>query len=165
MKFRSNYNLPNTATEALIKFVKILLKDCENIDHESFPNSLYKTKKSLGLVDQFTSFVACQKCHKLYKNNEGETHTKCSHIEFPNSSRNRFKECETPLAKQISLNNRIAFRPELVYPVASIRQQIYSMFQQPGFEESLRHWSNRLIIDNVLSDIYNGQISRNLKTE
>jgi hypothetical protein len=165
MKFRSNYNLPNTATEALIKFVKILLKDCENIDHESFPNSLYKTKKSLGLVDQFTSFVACQKCHKLYKNNEGETHTKCSHIEFPNSSRNRFKECETPLAKQISLNNRIAFRPELVYPVASIRQQIYSMFQQPGFEESLRHWSNRPIIDNVLSDIYDGQIWRNLKTE
>src|SRR5437764_15496768 len=40
MKFRSNYNLPNTATEALIKFVKILLKDCENIDHESFPNTL-----------------------------------------------------------------------------------------------------------------------------
>ena len=29
MKFRSNYNLLNTATEALIKFVKILLKDCK----------------------------------------------------------------------------------------------------------------------------------------
>ena len=41
MKFRSNYNLPNTATEASIKFVKIL---CENIDHESFPNTLYKAK-------------------------------------------------------------------------------------------------------------------------
>ena len=51
MKFRSNYNLPNTATEALIKFVKILLKDCENIDNESFPNTLYKVKKSLNLVD------------------------------------------------------------------------------------------------------------------
>ena len=122
MKFRSNYNLPNTATEALIKFVKILLKDlkdCENIDHESFPNSLYKAKKSLGLVDQFISFVVCKKCHKLY--NEDETHTNCSHIEFPNSSTKRFKKCETPLAKQISLNNRIAFRPELIYPVASIR--------------------------------------------
>ena len=44
MKFRSNYNLPNTATEALIKFVKILLKACENIDHESFLNTLYKAK-------------------------------------------------------------------------------------------------------------------------
>ena len=43
MKF-SNYNLSNTATEVLIKFVKILLKDCENIDHESFLNTLYKAK-------------------------------------------------------------------------------------------------------------------------
>ena len=117
MKFRSNYNLPNTATKALIK---ILLKDCENIDHESFPNTLYKAKKSLGLVDQFTSFAAYQKCHKLYNkddvtNIQRQTVMKCSHIEFPNLSTKRFKECETPLAKQISLNNRIAFRPELVY--------------------------------------------------
>ena len=44
IKFRSNYNLPNTATEALIKFVKILLKDCENINYKSFPNTLYKAK-------------------------------------------------------------------------------------------------------------------------
>ena len=79
-------NLPNTATEVLIK---ILLKDCENIDHESFPNTLYKAKKSLGLVDQFTSFAACQKCHKLYNkddvtNIQRQTVMKCSHIEFPN---------------------------------------------------------------------------------
>ena len=69
MKFRSNYNLPNIATKALIKFVKILLKDCENLNYELFPNSLYKAIKSLGLVDQFTSFAACQKWHKLYNRN------------------------------------------------------------------------------------------------
>jgi len=99
MKFRLNYNLPNTATEALIKFVKILLKDCENINYESFSNTLYKAKKSLGLV---TSFAVCQKCHKLYNkddvtNIQRQTVMKCSHIEFPNSPIKRFKECETPL--------------------------------------------------------------------
>src|SRR5262245_1196831 len=51
------------ATEALIKFIKILLKDYGNIDYESFPSSLYKAK---NLVDQFTSFVTYPKCHKLY---------------------------------------------------------------------------------------------------
>ena len=121
------------------------------------------------MVDQLTSFAACQKCHKLYNkddvtNIQRQTVMKCSHIEFSNSSTKRFKECETPLAKQISLNNHIAFKPELVYPMASIRQQFYNMFQQPEFEKSLRHWSNRLIIDNVLSDIYDGQIWRSLKT-
>ena len=32
------------------------------------------------------------------------------------------------------------------------------MFQRPGFEESLRHWINRSQPDNVLSDIYDGQV-------
>ena len=40
-----------------------LLKDFENINHESISNTLYKAKKSLDLVDQFTNFAACQKCH------------------------------------------------------------------------------------------------------
>ena len=39
MKFRSNYNIPDNATEVLIKFVKLLLKECGNLDHKSFPNS------------------------------------------------------------------------------------------------------------------------------
>ena len=98
-------------------------------------------------------------------NIQRQTVMKCSHIEFSNSFTKRFKKCETPLVKQISLNNCIAFRPELVYPMASIRQQFYNMFQQTEFEKSLRHWSNRPIINNVLSDIYDGQIWRSLKTE
>jgi hypothetical protein len=36
MKFRSSYNIPNTAIDDLIKFIKIVLKECKSIDHESF---------------------------------------------------------------------------------------------------------------------------------
>ena len=142
MKFRSNYKLSDAATEALIKFVKLLLKECGNLNHELFPKSLYKVKQLLGLVDQFTSFTACQKCHKLYKKEDVAQDgiiTKCNHIEFPNSTSKQSKKCETPLAKLVTLNNSISFRPELVYPVASIHQQLYSMFQRPGFEKLLRH--------------------------
>src|SRR6266480_5153262 len=66
MKFRSSYNIPNTAIDDLIKFIKIVLKECKSIDHESFLTSLYMLRKSLGLIDQFMQFAACQKCHKLY---------------------------------------------------------------------------------------------------
>jgi hypothetical protein len=125
MKFRSNYNIPDTATEALIKFVKFLLKEYGNIDHESFPNSLYMARKILGLVDRLVSFAACQKCHKLYKRNDILAQDKrsimnCSHVEFPNLNTKRYKQCQTPLAKQITLNNRISALSELVYPIASI---------------------------------------------
>ncbi|GET66057.1 hypothetical protein GLOIN_2v1768861 [Rhizophagus irregularis DAOM 181602=DAOM 197198] len=138
MKFRSSHNIPNTAIEELIQFIKIILK------------------------------VSCQKCHKLYKkediiSNDDNTIMKCSHVEFPNSATKRLKQCQTPLGKKISLNNSISIVPELIHPVSSIQQQLSSMFKRPGFEELLRHWTRRSVIDNVLSDIYDGQIWQNLK--
>src|SRR5581483_8648655 len=45
IKFKLNYKLSDTTTEALIKFVKLLLKKCENLNHELFPKSLYKVKQ------------------------------------------------------------------------------------------------------------------------
>ncbi|EXX66423.1 hypothetical protein RirG_123930 [Rhizophagus irregularis DAOM 197198w] len=45
MKFRSSHNIPNTAIEELIQFIKIILKVCKNINPESFPNSLYMLRK------------------------------------------------------------------------------------------------------------------------
>lgn len=133
MKFRSNFRLPDTATEILIKFVRMLLEDCGDSEYELFPKSLYLARQTLGLVDQFVSFAACQKCHKLYKKDDvtdirQQSVMKCSHIEFPNSATKRSKRCQTPLAKRVTLNNSISIRPELVYPIASIRQQLYSMF-------------------------------------
>ncbi|GBB89973.1 hypothetical protein RclHR1_16820005 [Rhizophagus clarus] len=146
MKFRSSHNIPNTAIEELIQFIKIILKVCKNINYESFPNSLYMLRKKLGLFDRFTQFAACQKCHKLYKKEEiiskdNNTVMKCSHVEFPNSATKRLKQCRTPLGKKISLNNSISIVPELIYPVSSIQQQLSSMFKRPGFEELLRHWT------------------------
>ena len=168
MKFRSSHNIPNTAIEELIQFIKIILKVCKNINYESFPNSLYMLRKKLGLFDRFTQFAACQKCHKLYKKEEiiskdNNTVMKCSHVEFQNSATKRLKQCRTPLGKKISLNNSISIVPELIYPVSSIQQQLSSMFKRPGFKELLRHWTRHSIIDNVLSDIYDGQIWKNLK--
>ena len=158
MKFRSRYRLPDTATESLIKFVKLLLKECKEGGNYDFPKTLGKAKKYLGMSDQFISFAACQKCNKLYKKDDvknAEMIMKCSHIEFPNSAKKRFKKCQSPLAKVTDENK---FRPELIYPVATIWQQVHSMFKRPGFEELLRHWINRSPNNNVLSDIYDGQV-------
>ncbi|GBB87739.1 hypothetical protein RclHR1_14210006 [Rhizophagus clarus] len=89
--------------------------------------------------------------------------SECSHVKFSNLATKRLKQCRTPLGKKISLNNSISIVPELIYPVSSIQQQLSSMFKRPGFEELLRHWTRHSIIDNVLSDIYDGQIWKNLK--
>ena len=144
IKFRSSYNIPNTTIDDLIKFIKIVLKECKSIDHKSFLTSLYMLRKSLGLIDRFTQFAACQKCHKLYNkesvmSEDNSTITKCSHVEFPNSTTKRSKQCQTPLGKKISLNNSISIVSKLVYSVSIIQQQLFSMFKRSEFEDLLRH--------------------------
>ena len=108
------FNISETATESLIKFISLLLKEIGSTVFENFPDTLYKTRNFLNLEDRFHSFVACTKCHKLYNKQEVEEFRqnetlaimKCRYIEFPNSS--RLQMCQTPLAHQIRLKNEVA---------------------------------------------------------
>ena len=95
MSFRTRFNIPETATESLIKFMKLVLEEIGGDKFKNFPDSIYLAKKVLGLKDQFQSFVPCTKCHKLYnkqdvenfRQNETLTIMKCNHVEFSNSAR------------------------------------------------------------------------------
>ena len=128
MNFRIKFNLSDTAIKALLKFMKLVLIKISGNKYESFYGSLYTAKKFLGLSDQFVSFVACQKCHKLYKRNDllhfqqnnRLSIMKCVYIEFPNSTIQR-KYCNTLLSTQSKLlNGRVINQPELIFPYATI---------------------------------------------
>ena len=172
MKFRIRFNISETATEVLIKFIKLVLRETGNDDFSTFPDSLYLARNALGLKDRFHSFAACPKCHKLYNKQEVTEFNengnlsimKCIHVEFSNSTTHRVKLCQTPLSQQTRmLNNRIVIQPELIYPVAGIRQQLERLYRRPGFENSLRHWTNRPTFDNLLTDIYDGSVWQSFK--
>ncbi|GBC34691.2 hypothetical protein GLOIN_2v1770724 [Rhizophagus irregularis DAOM 181602=DAOM 197198] len=114
MKFRMRINIPETATESLIKFIKLLLDEIGDTAFENFPITLYKARNILNIEDRFHCFTACTKCHKLYNKQEVEEFRqdeilaimKCQHIEFPNSSRRQ--KCQTPLSHQIRLLNKVS---------------------------------------------------------
>lgn len=169
MKFRMRFNIPETATESLLKFMKLVLEEVGCTTFENFPATLYKTRNILNLEDRFHSFVACTKCHKLYNRQEVEGFRqdgtlaimKCRHIEFPNSSRRRM--CQNPLSHQIRLLNEVSTHSEMIYPFSTIRQQLAMLYLQPGFEKSLRHWANRAHSDDIITDIYDGQIWKTFK--
>lgn len=172
LSFRTRFNITETATEALIKFMKKVLCEIASNDFNGFPDSLYLAKKRLGLNDQFQSFVPCPKCHKLHQKQEVTmfqqenipTIMKCQHIEFPNSSTRNSRPCNMPLSQKIGTSeNRAVIRPSLIYPFAGIKQQLATMYRQPGFERSLRHWTNRSINASILNDIYDGEVWKNFK--
>ncbi len=174
MNFRKRFNIPETATESLIKFMKLVLTEIGGEDFDDFPKSIYLARNMLGLKDQFQTFVPCPKCHKLYEKHEVENYCqgvtpavmKCRHVEFPNSSRHRLQLCQAPLSQQAkSLDGSITNRPELIYPFSGIKNQLTTMFRRPGFESSLRHWANRSNFDNILTDIYDGKVWKTFKDD
>ena len=75
--------------------MKLVLTEIRGDDFKDFPNSIYLTKKALGLEDNFQSFILCPKCHKLYQKQEVVNFRQddtlavmnCSHVEFLNSNR------------------------------------------------------------------------------
>ncbi|CAG8726317.1 10797_t:CDS:2, partial [Ambispora leptoticha] len=47
--------------------------------------------------------------------------------------------CNEPLAELINIRDGTLLRPLKIYPIGSIKQQLYMMYQQEGFEKMLRH--------------------------
>ncbi|GBC14554.2 hypothetical protein GLOIN_2v1775288 [Rhizophagus irregularis DAOM 181602=DAOM 197198] len=135
MNFRTRFNIAETATETLIKFMKLALCEFSSDDFNDFPDSLYLTRKKLGLNDQFHSF-------------DNPAIIKCQYIEFPNSSVHRSRLCNTALSEKISaLTNRTIIRPNLMYPFAGINQQLATMFCRPGSEVADSHLGLMLNLD------------------
>ena len=167
MTFRIRFNIPETATESLIKFMKLVLVEIGGEDFSKFPNSLYLARKILGLKDRFRILIPCPKCHKLYERQEVinfrqddiSAVMKCHHVEFPNSNHRKSRSCKMALSQKIATT----IRPELEFPLASIQQQLAAIFRRPDFENLLRHWANRQQTDNILTDIYDGQVWKNFK--
>ena len=67
MSFQVKFNIMETATEILIKFMKLVLIEISSDNFKTFPDSIYLTKKTLGLKDNFQSFISYSKCYKLYQ--------------------------------------------------------------------------------------------------
>ncbi|RHZ49575.1 hypothetical protein Glove_519g104 [Diversispora epigaea] len=171
MSFQIKFNLSETATESLIKFIKLLLSEIGNSEFDTFPNSIYMTKKELGLRNDFYSFSTCPKYYKLYnkqkvknyKENNINSVMKCRYVEFLNLATRRNRQCQTILFKQVPTINKFKLKFKLVYLFTRIRQQLIAFYNRSNFENFLRHWLNRTNSDEILSNIYNGQIWKSFK--
>ena len=127
MNFQIRFNISGTATESLIKFMKLVLTEIAGDKYKNFPGTIYLAKKSLGLKDRFHSFVPCTKCHKLHNMDEVvqfqqdgiSSIMKCKHVEFSNSFSRSLRFCNALLSQKMDSE---IIRPELIFPFAGIRQ-------------------------------------------
>jgi hypothetical protein len=165
LKFQSRFQLPDTAIDSLIKFVRMILIDANRRRFEDFPTSAYMARKLLGIGKQEKIYAVCPSCNTLYKvaeilpDKQASTGFKCTHVEFPNHPRhNRRQACGTELTNKVPVVNGFIRRPKMLFPIPSLKIQIITMYQRPGFQELLQKWTNRGSEDGLYSDIYDGEI-------
>jgi hypothetical protein len=170
LRFQTRFRLPDTAIDTLIKFIKHLLTelDCERF--KNFPTFLYTTRKKLGLNHQFVNFSVCPSCHKLHSLDDIKQHTiqeqkaikKCDHVQFPNNHRHSLQKYDTPLSEQKELgDSKIVNSSLLIYPMTNVKDQFLHMYQRPDFEKNLKLWADRTVNEEVLCDLYDGEIWKN----
>ena len=58
--------MSDTATDALIKFMKYVLVLVDAKLYSDFPTSLYKAHKLFGISNQIIKYATCKKYCKLY---------------------------------------------------------------------------------------------------
>jgi hypothetical protein len=165
-KFQQRFRITDTALEALIKFIHIILTRLNKSQFKYFPKSLYIAKKMLNIFQPKIRLAVCNNCHKLHDvkkivvyKEEGKTAIKnCLHEEFPdNSIPSRRNQCNNPLTVLKKCKGETIAVPRMFYPKPSIRQQLSMLYQRPGFENMLKS-SGFQRRGDIYSDIYDGKV-------
>ncbi|CAC5395776.1 unnamed protein product [Mytilus coruscus] len=139
----------------------------------AFPATTYKLYKYVGFQkDNFTKFVVCKKCYKLYKYEdciiivEGQQQSKqCNNVIFPNHTHvGRRRPCGEPLLKVVQLQATKKLYPFKTYCYKSIALTLSSCVQRPDFEEKCEIWRSRRQEPGFLADVFDGNIWREFQS-
>src|SRR6266487_213844 len=166
-KFQQRFKIPDTALEAIIKFLRVILLRFDKLQFDNFPTSLYKAKKWLKIFERKMQLAVCTDCHKLHNVAKLNTYKEegklavmnCLNEEFPNNPiPSRRKQCNNQLSVLKRNKGETIAVPRMLYPKPSIRQQLSMLYQRPGFEEMLKLVGAQMAGSDIYSDIYDGRV-------
>lgn len=128
------------------------------------PSSLYKMRRMLNGVKEFTRYIVCRKCSSVYKLEDCKDRNgrvrKCQFVLFPNHPQSHMrKPCDMLLLKSVELpSNKKILYPYLTYCYLSIETSLQAMLLRPSFLTECNKWRTRTVKNNVLQDIYDGRL-------
>lgn len=128
--------------------------------------------RKLPYSHQFTRFVVCPKCWKIYHYGEcvvisgsQRSSQRCKHIRYPDHPQQSCrKECGHLLLKSVSMiSGRNILYPHKVYCYKSLLSSIQELLLRPSFHQYCQYWKSRNTSDK-LSDVYDGNIWKEFLT-
>ena len=167
-KYQERFKLSDVAINSLIGFFSLVLKDADANRFNGFPSTAYMARKSLEIKKKSKNFAVCTDCNKLYNIDEISPNSstninfsgfKCTNVEFlKHPMKKQRKPCGSELLMKVPANNSYIWRPKMIFPLPCIKTQLTSLYNRPKFEELLRKWTNRDVVTDVMTDIYDGNI-------
>lgn len=170
-KFRTFRQLPTallarTATELLMKFINALLEFFSATCR--LPTKLSTLRKQAGIgaaTNGVKRYVVCPKCFKTFDidgfdlNQPGDiVGQNCrDHKEFPLRNVTTYGQ---RLFKCSSGNRAVPIKE---YAYISVKRTLGIFFNLPDFVEKINIWRHRSLQANVMYDIYDGQMWKQLK--
>ena len=171
------YNISDAAISKLFKFCNIIfaiastlcgIPQLQEISN-AIPCTLYAAKRLIGLEkDKFTKYIVCPMCDKLYTQEQACVETsrgrkksaKCTYVQYPrHPQRAQRTACGTLLMKSVrGKNGSEHLVAKRTYCYNSLITALQAMALQANFKERCSHWKKVQSTDNILRDIYDGQI-------
>ena len=117
-------------------------------------------------IDNFRKYVVCPKCFALYEFSqciqvcEGRQISKnCNNVIQPNHKLAHFrKPCGEVLLHTVTINGKASLTPRKTYCYKSLKECIQRLVKKEGFEKLCEDWKSRCISDDLLSDVFDGNI-------
>lgn len=178
VNFKAKYYISDAAINMLLKFFHALFTVLGLISPifqmlvDKFPKSLHAAQQMLGLKYNFTKYVVCRSCWKLYSFDDAmhrcgslETSKECSFIRYPNHPQQaRRKPCQAVLLKTVEMTSgRRLLYPHKMFCYRSLRETLQELLLRPGFVEDCDHWRGRQA-SNKLRDAYDSKIWKQFET-
>ena len=171
--WQSWYCISDVAVNHILWFLRVFLlclgklsKVCIDIS-KGILKGIRNLRRNTGKKLIFRKFVVCTKCKSLYDYEdcilkvEGEKVTKlCPFVEFPNHPRLHLRRsCNQPLLKKVcNSNGEVKLIPHKVYHYQSLKSAFKRFINRSGFEKKCEEWRQRQPHDNILTEVYDGQI-------
>ena len=136
---------------------------------EKSPRSYKSALYHLGLDKElFVQYVVCPKCDAIYDYKDciqslrcgKQCSATCSRIPFPNHPHaSRRMKCGATLLRSVRIKGgRTNWHPRKSYCYRSLKDSVTTLVNRPGFLQSCEQWRSRVVPENVLHDVYNGQM-------
>ena len=135
--------------------------------YEKFPANINQVNKCISFAkDNFKKYIVCIKCFSLYNYldclqvvEEIKVSKPCNHVVFPNHYLAQFrKPCGEMLLKTIEINGQTKLVGKKIFCYKSLKENLQVFVNREGFEKKCETWRRRIVKDDVLSDIFDGDI-------